>query len=117
MNSNIPPSRTHDEDLPSETQPDELDYQPLVLDQGETWGERWQFNLEQEDKAAEIRSHLQFGGRLNVKEHFLPRALDVCKAHNLALVRIEEFRAAVDFGQGLYSVSAFVTLKRAAPPS
>jgi hypothetical protein len=84
------------------------------LDENEPWQEEWRFHLDQENKS-EIRGYLQFGGRLNAKEHFAPRAQQVCKEHNYILLRVEEFKASVDFGKDLYHVSALVTLKRANP--
>ena len=80
----------------------------------ENWQEEWRFNLDQEDPEIKqkIRGYLQFGGRLNVKEHFLPRAQEVCKEHNLNLVQVEGFVASVDLVKDRYTVSACVTLKR-----
>jgi hypothetical protein len=79
----------------------------------ETWQEEWRFLLHQEDGVKEkIRSHVQFGGRLSVREHFLPRAQEAVKLTNALLVKIDGFKSEVDLNKDLYIVSAFVTLKR-----
>ena len=101
--------------MPGVTQDDTLDYPLLRLDPEEPWQEEWRFHLDQENPS-EIRGYLQFGGRLNVKEHFLPRAKIVCQEHNLTLVRVEGFQASVDFGDDQYTVSALVTLARNPSP-
>ena len=77
----------------------------------EPWREEWRFHLDQEE-GDETRGYLQFGGRLNLNEHFLPRAKIVCQEHNLTLVRVEGFQASADLGSNQYTVSALVTLKR-----
>ena len=79
----------------------------------ETWQESWCFHLDQEndDSAAEIRGYLQFGGRLTLKDYFLPRAQDVCRELDLTLVGIDDFKVSVDLNANKYSVSALVTLK------
>jgi hypothetical protein len=80
----------------------------------DTWQEEWRFRLHEEDSDAQaaVRGYVQFGGRLNAKEHFLPRARIVCKERNLSLVQIKEFVASADMLKNQYTVSAIVTLKR-----
>lgn len=83
----------------------------------DTWQEDWHFHLDQEPgETQKIRGFLQFGGRLNVNTHFLPRANDVCKAHNLRMVQVDDFTASVDLHHDLYSVRAYVTLTKAGSP-
>ena len=79
----------------------------------ESWQEQWCFHLDQEDpdSTAEIRGYLQFGGRLTMKDYFLPRAQDVCRELDLTLVAVDDFKASVDLIANKYSVSALVTLK------
>ena len=87
--------------------------QQLEFPEPESWQEQWSFHLDQEDddSAAEIRGYLQFGGRLSPKDHFLPRAQNVCRKLDLTLVQIDDFKASVDLNSNKYSVSALVTLK------
>lgn len=81
---------------------------------GDTWQEEWRFNLDQEsvESKAKIRGYLQFGGRLSLHEHFLPRAAEVCEERGLRLLRTDRFVALVDFNRNHYVVSACVTLQR-----
>jgi len=79
----------------------------------DTWQEEWRFLLHQEDgEKHKIRSHIQFGGRLTLKDHFLPRAQDAVKLTNALLVQIDGFKSEVDLNKDSYIVSAYVTLKR-----
>jgi len=97
--------------MPGTAQNGISDYPYLCIDSAEPWQEEWRFHLDQENPA-EIRGYLQFGGRLNLKEHFLPRAKTVCSEHNLILIRVEGFQASVNLGKNLYTVSALVTIQR-----
>jgi hypothetical protein len=80
----------------------------------EEWQEEWRFHLDQENEKikTETRGYLQFGGRLSLKDHFIPRANDVCKEHGLSLLKIDDFSATVDLNKDEYTVRALVTLKR-----
>ena len=46
-----------------------------------------------------------------MKDHFIPRAQDVCRELDLTLVAVDDFKASVDLIANKYSVSALVTLK------
>jgi len=89
----------------------------LFDENAETWQAEWRFNLDQEkpDSAEEIRGYIQFGGRLTMKDYFLPRAEEVCGDLGLTLLKVDEFKASADLGRNKYSVSALVTLKNANP--
>ena len=108
------PSRTHEEDIAVPLGEACISYPELRLPPDAEWQEEWCFNLDQENKA-EIRGYVQFGGRLGLNSHFMPRAADVCREHNLNIVKVEGFKASVNLNDDLYSVSALVTLKTANP--
>ena len=105
------PSRIHDDDEAGVITGTDLYYPGIPMSLDEPWQEEWRFHLHEEE-GDKTRGYLQFGGRLNLKEHFLPRAKIVCQEHNLSLVRVEGFQASVNLGDDQYTVSALVTLTR-----
>jgi hypothetical protein len=106
----ILPSRQHDADEPGLIMDQDADFPWLRVDPNQRWQEEWRFDLSQEN-AKEIRGYLQFGGRLSVNGHFLPRAKTVCEERNLTLVLVEGFKASIDLGNDRYIVSGLVTLQ------
>lgn len=84
-----------------------------MSEQSGSWQEEWRLHLhEDKEECSKIRGYLQFGGRLSLKEHFLPGAKAICEESGLSLLGVTNFKTNVNLSNNIYTVSAFVTLKR-----